>query len=148
MWEIEQWYNIMRKTQISEANCAWRNIWGVLEQWVKDLMLPQLWSLLWLGFDSWPGNFHMLRVLPGPKKKLGVDGEEVARRVLRFMSCCSHRIRPDLSKAYIHAALIRLEMMNQAKASVVNRYAFNLHITNKKPHVFWRRLWFQPTWLL
>ena len=26
-----------------------------MAQWVKDLVL----SLLWLGFDPWPGNFHM-----------------------------------------------------------------------------------------
>ena len=33
-------------------------------QWVKELVLPQLWcrSQLWLRFDPWPGNFHMLRV--------------------------------------------------------------------------------------
>ena len=31
--------------------------------WVKDLMLSLLWfvgSLLWCGFNPWPGNFHML----------------------------------------------------------------------------------------
>ena len=35
-------------------------------QAVKDLALPQLWrmSQLWLGFDPWPWNFHMLLVLP------------------------------------------------------------------------------------
>ena len=27
-------------------------------QWVKDLALPQL----WLGFDPWPGNLHILPV--------------------------------------------------------------------------------------
>ena len=27
-------------------------------QWVKDPVLLEL----WLGFDSWPGNFHMLQV--------------------------------------------------------------------------------------
>ena len=33
-----------------------------LAQWVKDLVLLQLWYRLqmWLGFNSWPGNFHML----------------------------------------------------------------------------------------
>ena len=32
-----------------------------LEQEVKDIALPQLCSRsqLWLGFDTWPGNFHM-----------------------------------------------------------------------------------------
>ena len=31
-------------------------------QWAKDLAssLQQLESLLWLGFDLWPRNFHML----------------------------------------------------------------------------------------
>ena len=31
-------------------------------QWVKDPALLQLWcrSQMWLGFDCWPGNFHML----------------------------------------------------------------------------------------
>ena len=33
-------------------------------QWAKDLALPQLWhrSQVWLEFDPWPGNFHMLWV--------------------------------------------------------------------------------------
>ena len=33
-------------------------------QWVKDLALPQRCQQsqqLWLGFDPWPGNFHMLQ---------------------------------------------------------------------------------------
>ena len=29
-------------------------------QWVKDLVLPQL----WLTFHLWPGNFHRLWVCP------------------------------------------------------------------------------------
>ena len=35
-------------------------------QQVKDLVLPQLWHRLQmqLGFDPWPGNFHMLWVQP------------------------------------------------------------------------------------
>ena len=38
-------------------------------QGAKDMVLslPRLGSLLWHGFDPWPGNFHMPRV--GPKKK-------------------------------------------------------------------------------
>ena len=32
-------------------------------QWVKDLVLLQL----WLEFDPWPGNFHMLQVWPKEK---------------------------------------------------------------------------------
>ena len=32
-----------------------------MAQWVKDPVLPQLWSRLQLqlGFSPWPGNFHM-----------------------------------------------------------------------------------------
>ena len=32
-------------------------------QWVKDLALSlqQLGSLLWCGFDLWPGNFYVLQ---------------------------------------------------------------------------------------
>ena len=35
-----------------------------MAQQVKDpvLLLQQLGSLLWRGFDPWPGNFHMPRV--------------------------------------------------------------------------------------
>ena len=43
-----------------------------LTQWVKDLVLPQLWcrSQMWLRFYLWPGNFHLLRVwLKKDKKK-------------------------------------------------------------------------------
>ena len=37
-----------------------------LVQWVKDPELLQLWhrSQLWLSFDPWSGNFHMLCVQP------------------------------------------------------------------------------------
>ena len=40
-----------------------------MAQQVKDPVLSLLWFWLqpWLGFDPWPGNFHMLRVQP--KKK-------------------------------------------------------------------------------
>ena len=40
-------------------------------QWVKDLALLHLWCRvqLWLRFDPWPGNFHMLQVRPKKKKK-------------------------------------------------------------------------------
>ena len=36
-----------------------------MSQWVEDLVL----SLLWLRFDPWPGNFHMLRARSKKKKK-------------------------------------------------------------------------------
>ena len=37
-----------------------------LVQWVKNLVLPQLWhrSQLWLGFETWPGNLLMTWMLP------------------------------------------------------------------------------------
>ena len=37
-----------------------------LEQWVKNLALLQLWckSQLWLKFNPWPRNFHMLWMWP------------------------------------------------------------------------------------
>ena len=38
-------------------------------QWVKYLALPQLWHglQLWLEFDLWPRNFHVLQVQPKNK---------------------------------------------------------------------------------
>ena len=40
-------------------------------QWVKDLVLLQLWSRLQLQliFDPWPGNFHVPWVRPKKRKK-------------------------------------------------------------------------------
>ena len=40
-------------------------------QWVKDLVLLKLWHRLklWLRFNPWPRNFHMLYMQPGGKKK-------------------------------------------------------------------------------
>ena len=39
---------------------------SLVAQQVKDLALAlqQLRSLLWCGFDPWPGNFHMPRARP------------------------------------------------------------------------------------
>ena len=41
-----------------------------MAQWVKNMVLSPLWLWLqlWLGFNSWPGSFHM-QVWPGKKKK-------------------------------------------------------------------------------
>ena len=36
-----------------------------MAQWVKDLAS----SLLWLGFDPWPENIHMVRVRPNKKNE-------------------------------------------------------------------------------
>ena len=44
---------------------------SLVAQWVKYpvLSLPWLGSLLWCRFDSWLGNFRMLRAQPKRKKK-------------------------------------------------------------------------------
>ena len=41
-----------------------------MAQWVKGLVmsLQRLGSLLWLGFNPWPGNFGMLWARPKNKK--------------------------------------------------------------------------------
>ena len=51
--------------------CGGAGLIPSLVQWVKNLALPQLWhrSQLWLKFDPWPGNFHMLW-WPKKKKKI------------------------------------------------------------------------------
>ena len=43
---------------------------SLVAQWVKDPVLSLQWlrSLLWRGFNPWPGNFHMLRVQPRKKR--------------------------------------------------------------------------------
>ena len=44
-------------------------------QWVKDLVwsLQQAESLLWHGFDSWPGNFHMPQAWSKKEKVLKIN---------------------------------------------------------------------------
>ena len=61
-----------------------------LTQWVKDLVL----SLLWHGFEHWPGNFHMPWV---GQKKLNIlkakgEGRDLAES-LEFMEFPSWRRR-------------------------------------------------------
>ena len=43
--------------------------------WVKDPVLPlqQLRSLLWHGFESWPGNFDVPQEQHPPKKKRNIN---------------------------------------------------------------------------
>ena len=61
-------------------------------QWVKDLVvsLQQLRMLLWHGFDSWPGNFHMpmawLKKIKKKKLKLVSRGEDVVYLIIWFFS--------------------------------------------------------------
>ena len=47
-------------------------------QQVKDPVLPQPWckSQLQLGFNHWPGNFHMSWVWPKKKKKKKVPSKK------------------------------------------------------------------------
>ena len=51
--------------------CGGTGMMPSLVQWVKNPMLLQLWhrSQLWLGFDPWPGNFHMLWLSLKKEKK-------------------------------------------------------------------------------
>ena len=43
---------------------------------LKDPVLPQL----WLGFDAWPGNFHVSQCTYNP--------DLLSQRVLFWSSCC------------------------------------------------------------
>ena len=45
---------------------------SLVAQQVKDLAWSLLWLglLLWLGFDPWPGNFHMAQAQPTEKNNL------------------------------------------------------------------------------
>lgn len=56
-----------------------------LVQWVKDPLL-QLWCRLQLqlGFDPWPGNFHVLQVQP-KKGEVVVPHSEYPDRPLGFI---------------------------------------------------------------
>ena len=68
-----------------------------LSQWIKDLMLPQL----WLGFDPWLGKLHLLQVWPKKKKKMQLpcrnlldtrsEGNEA--HVLKFFNFIHRRIQ-------------------------------------------------------
>ena len=62
--EGQQWKAIEWKED-SEFWTIWMYYFNINEEFpgglvVKDLAL----SLLWLGFDAWPRNFHMLQVRP------------------------------------------------------------------------------------
>ena len=68
-WEFPLWHWGLRIQHClcSGLGCSWSM--GLIPgpvQWVKELVLSQLWHSLqlWLGFDPWPGNFHILRVWP------------------------------------------------------------------------------------
>ena len=48
-----------------------------MAQWVKDsaLSLLCLWLVLWLGFNTWPRNFHMPWVWQKEKEKKAINHE-------------------------------------------------------------------------
>ena len=64
-------------------------------QWIKDLALSLqcLGSLLWLGFNPWSGNFHMLQVgektpnhnnLPTPNSRhLTTENTKMANKLVK-----------------------------------------------------------------
>ena len=58
----------------------------ILVQWVKNPTLLQLWCRLqlWLGFNPWPGNFHVLWVWPKKKKKKSCYCYTSRRPILSF----------------------------------------------------------------
>ena len=59
---------------------------SLLVQWVKDSAssLQRLGSLLWRGFDPWPGNFQMLWVWPKQTNKTTLEHGNMGHfRVLR-----------------------------------------------------------------
>lgn len=57
---------MMRKMFLKTSQIGY----SLVAEWVKDLevSLEKLRSLLWYGFDLWPGNFLMLWVWPKSAK--------------------------------------------------------------------------------
>ena len=45
-------------------------------QWIKDLVLPEVWSRSQLWLYSWPRNFQMLQVMTKKKKMIMVKVTE------------------------------------------------------------------------
>lgn len=65
----------------------------LVPQQVKDpaLSRQQLWLLLWLELDTWPGNFHMLRSQPKKKKK---------KMLMTSALCCTFNVYLILYSMY------------------------------------------------
>ena len=60
-----------------------------MAQWVKDLgfSTARMRSLLWHGFHSWPGNFHVPKAQP-PDKGLSLSG-------------CEHRYEGKIEESFL-----------------------------------------------
>ena len=78
-WEFLMWHNGLKiwcclsGTVSGGSGCCWgAGSISSLVQWVEDLALQQLWCRLqlWLRFNPWPRELHMLpmRGLPIPQK--------------------------------------------------------------------------------
>ena len=54
--EFLPWHSVLR------VQLQWLQL-SAATHWVKDPVLLQLWHSLqlWLGFNPWPGNFHMVQ---------------------------------------------------------------------------------------
>ena len=73
-WEFPLWYSRLR---IWHCLCGSMGLIPGPVQWVKDLVLPQLWYglQLLLTFDHWLRNFHMLWVQPKTKTKAKTENQ-------------------------------------------------------------------------
>ena len=63
----------LKKKIINKNDWNWSS---PVTHWIKDpmLSLPCFRSLLWYGFDPWPGNFYVPWVQPKKKKKKRMMG--------------------------------------------------------------------------
>ena len=63
------WPKKKNKTKLMQTSIRIEEMEFHVAQWVQYPALSLQWleSLLWLGFDPWPGNFHVLWV--GPKRR-------------------------------------------------------------------------------
>ena len=66
------WYKLVKGYFVTLYKKVLRS--SLVVEGVEDLALSlqQLRSLLWRGFDPWPGNIHMLQLWPKKKKHLKI----------------------------------------------------------------------------
>ena len=66
------WYKLLKRYFVTLYKKVLRS--SLVVEGVEDLALSlqQLRSLLWRGFDPWPGNFHMLQLWPKKKTHLKI----------------------------------------------------------------------------